>query len=202
MFLSNIDLDFDFFQPKNSEEPEPVISLVKDSEQSVHPAKHVNKIVIGSDPNDIQEYLAAKEKKSAIKRIDTYEKQFIEIKKPKTEDSLTNGETYEDSKLEIHSTASGEDQSSDTDSGVESEKKICLDDSPQIGRGQELESSDTDSWGTPANSPAKGRQPSFPPLSFFYCTSLLWTMETFISDELYYFEFYHLSMDDSMQLLN
>lgn len=154
-FITKIKEDLGI-QPKNSEEPEKVISLVKDSEQNDKPTKHVNKIVIGSDPNDIQEYLAAKEKKSAIKRLDIQEKQLeVEVKKPKTEDSLTNGEIYEDSKLELHSTASGEDHSSDTDSGVESEKKICLDDSPQIGRGQELESSDTDSWGTPANSPAK-----------------------------------------------
>ncbi|XP_062569111.1 uncharacterized protein LOC134231205 isoform X2 [Saccostrea cucullata] len=158
-FITKIKEDLGI-QPKNSEVSEGVISLVKDSEQSDTTPKHVNKgvIVIGSDPNDIQEYLAAKERKAPIKRPETQGQLTPpDTKKPKTTPQ-TNGEIFGDHK--IHSTVN-EEESSDTDSGVESEKKVPLDDySPPGGRGQEPESSDTDSWGTPANSPAKGRQSS------------------------------------------
>ncbi|XP_061164682.1 uncharacterized protein LOC133173697 isoform X4 [Saccostrea echinata] len=162
-FITKIKEDLGI-QPKNSEVNEGVISLVKDSEQSDTSPKHVNKsvIVIGSDPNDIQEYLAAKERKAPIKRPETQEQLTPpNTKKPKTDKTpqtvVSNGEIFGDDK--VHSTVN-EEESSDTDSGVESEKKVPLDDySPQGGRGQELESSDTDSWGTPANSPAKDADP-------------------------------------------
>ncbi|KAK3099480.1 hypothetical protein FSP39_005085, partial [Pinctada imbricata] len=54
---------------------------------------------------------------------------------------------------------------SDTDSGVESERKIPLEDLAPGSKGHDPESDDSDSWGTPSNSPAKGRKfgniPSF-----------------------------------------
>lgn len=153
-------------QPKISEKSDPVISLFNDSEQQgVKPVKHVNKIVIGSDPNNIQGYLAAK---SPNKQLETQgEHILLDIKKPSTDDTsqttvVPTGEIFGETQIELHPTVNGEDLSSDTDSGVESEKKVSLDDSPKIGRAQELESSDTDSWGTPATSPAKGREPSPP----------------------------------------
>ncbi|XP_022327026.2 uncharacterized protein LOC111126576 isoform X7 [Crassostrea virginica] len=161
-FITKIKEDLGI-QPKISEKSDPVISLFNDSEQQgVKPVKHVNKIVIGSDPNNIQEYLAAK---SPNKQLETQgEHILLDIKKPSTDDTsqttvVPTGEIFCETQIELHPTVNGEDLSSDTDSGVESEKKVSLDDSPKIGRAQELESSDTDSWGTPATSPAKDAEP-------------------------------------------
>ncbi|XP_060073323.1 uncharacterized protein LOC132553128 [Ylistrum balloti] len=79
-----------------------------------------------------------------------------------------NGDIYD----EIHDkkTVVNGDELSDTDSGVESERKIALEDpvSPESGLlgGQgDQGGSDTDSWGTPVNSPTKGRtQPQSLPI--------------------------------------
>jgi hypothetical protein len=156
------------FQAKTSEETEAVISLVEESGQGDESPKRVNKsvILIGSDLNDIQEYVTAKERKTPIKQLEISEpRSSIDIKIPETEETsktknVPNEEIFGDHKINLDSLENREDLSSDTDSGVESEKKISLDDYTSVVRGQEVESSDTDSWGTPANSPAKGRQSS------------------------------------------
>ncbi|XP_048772216.2 uncharacterized protein LOC125678112 isoform X7 [Ostrea edulis] len=161
-FITRIKEDLGI-QSKKSEEAEAVISLVEESEQCVESPKHVNKsvILIGSDLNDIQEYVTAKERKTPIKQLETSKKKSaLDIKIPETEETpkttnVPNEEIFGDHNIDLNSLESREDLSSDTDSGVESEKKISLDDFTSGGRGQEVESSDTDSWGTPANSPAK-----------------------------------------------
>ncbi|XP_021346242.1 uncharacterized protein LOC110445782 isoform X4 [Mizuhopecten yessoensis] len=153
-------------------EDDTVIDLVKeqgtDLEDGTEPCINKSVIIIGKTPEN---------NNKALRRQGAQEGGDIpDAKKPKTSipEIGQNGHVYLNGDIydEIHDqkTVVNGDELSDTDSGVESERKVTLEDPPtpesggSVGQGDQG-CSDTDSWGTPANSPAKGRaQPKSLPI--------------------------------------
>ena len=119
--------------------------------------------MIGS-PNTINDYVRARNGKVPTKRTDDADlvSESSNIKRPRKEnieiprDEFIENDTLINNVIKDEQLSKGEELS-DTDSGVESEKKIPLEDPLSGSQGHDPESDDTDSWGTPSNSPAKGR---------------------------------------------
>ncbi|XP_033743319.1 LOW QUALITY PROTEIN: uncharacterized protein LOC117329473 [Pecten maximus] len=170
-YINRIKIDLGIKKGEVNED-DAVISLVEEQGTDLVDGTEtsINKsvIIIGKRPEN---------NNKAIRRQGPQEGGDIpKSKKPKTSipELGQNGHVYHNGDIydEIHDqkTVVSGDELSDTDSGVESERKITLEDPPTpesgVPGGQgDQGGSDTDSWGTPVNNPDKGRaQPQSLPI--------------------------------------